>query len=150
MFHQLMGSSARRFFAYFLCYKRGTFCWPFFAFWRYFWSKNSFYYEKFCLRRFFIFPIVICKNTLDFFKTEVKSGAGGGRFFGRGGGIFRGDRKIINFGNPPGIFCNPPPAGGIPKFEFSVGHFLHFCAIFGVKIVPITKIFTCGAFSFLP
>ena len=57
---------------------------------------------------------------------------------------------------PPGggIFCNPPGRGGLPlnpesvpqRWEFSVGHFLHFCAIFGVKIVPITKIFACGAF----
>ena len=43
--------------------------------------------------------------------------------------------------------------GGIPKLNpklvprpgFSVGHFLHFCAISGVKIVPIAKIFACGA-----
>ena len=35
--------------------------------------------------------------------------------------------------------------GGIP-----VGHFCIFCAIFGVKIVPITGIFACGAFLISP
>ena len=61
--------------------------------------------------------------------------------------------------NPPrgGFFCNPPPGrGGFPKQihflspphwgDFLLAIFLHFCAIFGVKTVCITKIFACGVF----
>ena len=59
-----------------------------------------------------------------------------------------------------------PPGREIPKLNpksvplhrgdfllgvgFFAGHFFAFFAIFGVKIVPITENFACGAFLFFP